>query len=965
MPLLKGKKNIGHNIAVEEEHGKPHKQAVAIALKTAGVSKKGKDFTPRGHNCDACGAQLSESSYSGYGNWSYKCPRCKFKYVHGGASLESQLKAQGKKSYLDEDEGDEYDHRFEPDKRLDGRKCKICGGDQPGHMKDSISPVPVEDEEDYNYHPVKGDRVIVDGRQATVLYVGRRWVTVHIDGELSSKDVLPSRIHRAKDSLSTIPIKGTDSGVDEVEQRYQQLKRLDDAKLVALAPRANYVSRGAMIHAVLKQEFGEQLVRLWMLGDVSAGKDTTSPERQELTIDNLKCWIEGPDKDYTYAAGYVDRLGNRKARTGFALKEGAKRWLEASVSGKAKDGMKVFRCKAPNTPARNITAPSEEDAIERYGEMFPNKFSPEDVEVKQLPSRTEDSSVPAYQLTPVPMPAGEHNEHSLAPVRGTDFSSVTHIIKYPSGKYGYVGSVPGDLMDWVEPTSSDVMAGRVHNGKAWRNKTFSSSSEAVSFARSKGANVCSDPKCACAKLINAKDTITPLKTDPLNSVVFKGKPIEVLNEAYRTKSEKEVKKGLGKDSWDDQDDADRWYIQASVSGGVTGSRSAPLKEGNSVKYFNTEQEAQAEASSLNRKMNGPNARAFFNYSVRRGVAYDAQHRSDDLSPIPITQGVKVAPMVKTVPVSKGKDSSSDDAEDLRDALQILAEHNQGLLPKEIVAKHGYSASFVTDVIAGKYGKTKFEIQKYFKEHPWMGGKDAGGEFGGTEPFQLRDGWHLIFKGVVAKPKWSDKGAAEAQLDLLKKGYSTMDVSGNIKHKGSDVINHTSDDPLTEAKLHEIAGDKSRAKDAYKRAEREATDNVTRTQARDGYDACSHHTDHFNHPACGKRVQFTDRARAVDSALLRTRSGERVQVKDAGSSEYVVSPMESFAGGKDVERKRELTVPEKHQLRIAKQTINMPDAMVGILGGMTKQEAVEVIKRLTGKSPKDYYERNEIHDLQPV
>lgn len=44
MPLLKGKENIGHNIEVEQEHGKPHKQAVAIALRTAGVPKKGKDM---------------------------------------------------------------------------------------------------------------------------------------------------------------------------------------------------------------------------------------------------------------------------------------------------------------------------------------------------------------------------------------------------------------------------------------------------------------------------------------------------------------------------------------------------------------------------------------------------------------------------------------------------------------------------------------------------------------------------------------------------------------------------------------------------------------------------------------------------------------------------------------------------------------------------------------------------------
>jgi len=46
MPLLKGESNIGHNIEVEEAHGKPHDQAVAIALRTAGVPKKGKDALP-------------------------------------------------------------------------------------------------------------------------------------------------------------------------------------------------------------------------------------------------------------------------------------------------------------------------------------------------------------------------------------------------------------------------------------------------------------------------------------------------------------------------------------------------------------------------------------------------------------------------------------------------------------------------------------------------------------------------------------------------------------------------------------------------------------------------------------------------------------------------------------------------------------------------------------------------------
>ena len=47
MPLPGGKKNIGRNIAHEESKGKPHRQAVAIALDVA--RRSGADIpTPRG-----------------------------------------------------------------------------------------------------------------------------------------------------------------------------------------------------------------------------------------------------------------------------------------------------------------------------------------------------------------------------------------------------------------------------------------------------------------------------------------------------------------------------------------------------------------------------------------------------------------------------------------------------------------------------------------------------------------------------------------------------------------------------------------------------------------------------------------------------------------------------------------------------------------------------------------------------
>lgn len=47
----------------------------------------------------------------------------------------------------------------------------------------------------------------------------------------------------------------------------------------------------------------------------------------------------------------------------------------------------------------------------------------------------------------------------------------------------------------------------------------------------------------------------------------------------------------------------------------------------------------------------------------------------------------------------------------------------------------------------------------------------------------------------------------------------------------------------------------------------------------------------------------------------------------------------------------LTVPERHQLKIARQTLKYSDAGALIMGGPTKKEAREIIKRLTKKLKK--------------
>ena len=50
--------------------------------------------------------------------------------------------------------------------------------------------------------------------------------------------------------------------------------------------------------------------------------------------------------------------------------------------------------------------------------------------------------------------------------------------------------------------------------------------------------------------------------------------------------------------------------------------------------------------------------------------------------------------------------------------------------------------------------------------------------------------------------------------------------------------------------------------------------------------------------------------------------------------------------------RQLSVFDKHQLAIAKKTLKLSDVGAIIMGGMTKDEAREVIKKLTGRTVKE-------------
>jgi thymidylate synthase len=53
-----------------------------------------------------------------------------------------------------------------------------------------------------------------------------------------------------------------------------------------------------------------------------------------------------------------------------------------------------------------------------------------------------------------------------------------------------------------------------------------------------------------------------------------------------------------------------------------------------------------------------------------------------------------------------------------------------------------------------------------------------------------------------------------------------------------------------------------------------------------------------------------------------------------------------------EKQKPLSVPEKHQLAVAYKTLKTNPAIAGVMGGMSKDEAREVIKKLTGKVIKE-------------
>lgn len=71
---------------------------------TGNEEKQLNEFHAQGRDCDNCGVGLEDDDFMGSGSWSYKCPKCGFKYNHSSEKTASEQVAKfNGEEQLDED----------------------------------------------------------------------------------------------------------------------------------------------------------------------------------------------------------------------------------------------------------------------------------------------------------------------------------------------------------------------------------------------------------------------------------------------------------------------------------------------------------------------------------------------------------------------------------------------------------------------------------------------------------------------------------------------------------------------------------------------------------------------------------------------------------------------------------------------------------------------------------------------
>ena len=82
-----------------------------------------------------------------------------------------------------------------------------------------------------------------------------------------------------------------------------------------------------------------------------------------------------------------------------------------------------------------------------------------------------------------------------------------HIIKYPTGLYGLVGTLPYELGNEAKPSKEDIMGGRFTTNQKGETvtikfPTFNNVQDVITHVERRGHEVCQSRTCACHKLIS-------------------------------------------------------------------------------------------------------------------------------------------------------------------------------------------------------------------------------------------------------------------------------------------------------------------------------------------------------------------------------------------------------------------------------------------------------------------------------
>lgn len=377
MPLLPGKKNIGHNVKVEQEHGKPHKQAVAIALSE---SRKGKDVS----ELSKLRKELKQQELA-YSTWQGQEPK------PFDRNRIDWLRNEVTRLTTEESAAQAAKKRDDDWQRLREKQVRAAWA-KP--IKDDLAPVGSEDPE----------RALALAKHAAGLTSSQDKIDYDKSSSLSAALVQARKLYGAnKDSIAA------------------SLRRLgygekDIAKAIARDEFGNHLTPESLV-APVGADSDQEYKRV----AAPPGVDIRKNEFDEYEV-KLKPWSWNHPAVY-----FTDDLEDAKG-TGIAMLN----------HGKAKDVMPVgdsVQPAAPGSPAWNKEARAHADLVNKFGKystvyidgekykVFPTYLVnqkrggtyPVSLLSKAKTTAEDELPTPIKPVGLVPLPAGEHNEESYAP----------------------------------------------------------------------------------------------------------------------------------------------------------------------------------------------------------------------------------------------------------------------------------------------------------------------------------------------------------------------------------------------------------------------------------------------------------------------------------------------------------------------------------------------------------------------